>query len=218
MDYVLGTSYRILTDLYALSSIFYIKGIVDATTVCDPFLVEEMYQRDDGYTTLQIIMEDQTWEQDPEDYILNVTQEASAQNLNHIRNYILHMSTKDMRQALCHLMDYLYRLGLRRHAMYDGGQPEKMLRCVTPNSYRYITPKGELTQNAWHDQIRQYIMQIKLIHTKQDFPPVMQKLNEFMAVVLKNKTELNEAKQLEDERRAYILSGGNIPAQRDQNI
>lgn len=208
-------SFQILKDLYALSSIFFIKGIVDANTVCDPYLIDEIYLRDDDYTTLQLIIEDEKWELDPEDYILNVTQAASYNNLHFIRNFILHTASSDMRKAICHLMDFLYRQGLKRHSIYDGGQPEKLLREATPNSTRYLTPKGYMTQAAWHDQIRQYIMQMKLIHNKAEYEPVMQKLNEYMAVVLKNKTELNEVKQLEDERRLYILSGGNIPTQRD---
>jgi len=61
-------------------------------------------------------------------------------------------------------------------------------------------------------------MQIKLVHTKVEHPSIMQNLNEFMAVVLKNKTELNEAKFLENERRLFILSGGNIPTKRSENI
>ena len=211
-------SYLILKDLYALSSIFYIKGIADANTVCDPYLVEEIIERDDNYTTLQIIVDDQIWEQEPDDYILNVTQAASAHNLLYIRNFILHIASGVMKKALCCLMDYLYRQGLKKHVLYDGHQPEKMLRDVTPNCAQYLTPKGKMTQAAWHDQLRQYIMQIKLVHTKAEHPPIMQNLNEFMAVVLKNKTELNEAKFLENERRLFILSGGNIPTKRGENI
>lgn len=211
-------SFFILKDLYALASIFYIKGIADANTVCDPYLVEDMIGREDNYTTLQIIVEDEIWQQEPDDYTLNLTQAASAHNLHHIRNFILHTASDVMKRALCCLMDYLYRQGLKRHVMYDGHQPEKMLREISPNSTYYLTPKGTMTQAAWHDLLRQYIMQIKLIHAKAEKPSIMQNLNEFMAVVLKNKTELNEAEFLENERRLFILTGGSVPTKRGQNI
>ena len=214
----MNQSFQVLKDLYALSSIFYIKGIVDANTVCDPYLIDEVYQRDDDYTTFELIIDDNKWSMEAEDYILNITQEASFHNLHFIRNYILHICDDNMRKAICHLMDFLYRQGLRRYAIYNGGQPEKLLKDATPNSTKFLTPKGDMTQAAWHDQIRQYIMQIKLTHIKAGQPPIMQKLNEYMAVVLKNKTEFNEIKHLENERRLYIISGGNIPTQRNEDI
>lgn len=214
MNFSTVTSYNILTDLYALASVFFIKGIADANSVCDPYLIEEMYQRNDNYTTFQIILDDAISEQEAEDYILNIIQEASFHKLLHIRNHILYESTQDMKQALCHLMDYLYRQGLKRQHIYDGNQPEKMLQDVTPHSSFYVTPKGNLSQSAWHDLLRQYIMQIKLKHTT----PIMNTLNEFMAVVLKNKNEYNEAKFLEDERRNFILSGGDIPTKHSEDI
>lgn len=196
----------ILTDLYALSSCFYIKGIVDANRVCDPFLVEDIYKREDT-KKLMVVMGYKKVELEEKDYIKIVVATASSRGLFAIRNWLLKVASKKIKKAVCFLMDFLYRQGLRKQSIYDGGQPENMLNNVNTYMIKYNTPEGEMTQSAWHDLIRQYILQVRLDTGFEE----MNNLDEFMAITLKNDSQIQEAKRLYEQRRKYILSGGGFP-------
>jgi hypothetical protein len=201
--------FETLQGLYQLASVFYVKGIVDANSICDPLLVEEEAEKD----TLKLLINNTFVTLVPEDYIIFIQEKASSERgMAALYNYIEHLATPEIKEALCYLADYLYSMGLKKSEVYLGAAPTNMMREASTNSTQYITPNGKLNQRAWHGLLRRYIVEIKLKGYD-----VMEYLNEFMAVAVKNQTQINQVRQVQDERRSYILSGGEIPNKSTKN-
>lgn len=198
---MLSTQYLILKDLYSLTSLFFIKGIVDANCTYDPVMAEDLADRDDSYSTFATL--DGEWGLD--DYLtLEVIPLCSEYKLFNVRNFLIYSKKPKIKQAVCHLLDYLYREGIKNNRKHTGANYSRMLTMVQPNSVKFRCPKGEVPVEQWHDLLRRYVV---LIRNAQGEDSVMDLLNEYIAIAAKDKKEKDELRNLENERRAFILSG-----------
>lgn len=205
---MLTQNYLIVKDLYTLSSIFFIKGVADANHICDPYIAEMLCEKQDGYTSLITLNDSAEEEWTVEDYMdVMVYPAASQKNLHNIRNFMLYVASKKMKTAICYLLNYMYRQGCDRAVIYNGNQPEKMLQDGTIGTSRFLGPKGYMTIHAWHDELKKNVV---LIKNKQESPEIMNTLSEYMSIAIKDKKESEERLELYNERRAFILQGGDF--------
>lgn len=205
---MISINYLIIKELYALSSIIYIKGIADANGICVPYIAEETAERDDKYTTFVTLDNEKAIEWKMQDYLTaEIMPLISKSSLFNLRNFIIFQSNEAQVIAMCHLLDYIYRIGLKHNRKYVGHQTNEMSSHITGNASTFFTPEGRVSVHYWHDLLRKYIVIIK---NTQGEESVMDELNLLMAISLKNQREINQIKRNEEERRLSILSREDI--------
>lgn len=192
-----------MMDLYAITSIYFIKGIMDAQSVCNPFLVNEITESD----KLTMIIEDKAVEMSAHNYIKFVLSEMSRHNLLKLRGLIIYYNNKKFTRELCFLLDYVYKKGCGMSEKFEGKNMKRILDSISIESKTFFTPLGYVKTIIWHDMIRQYLAELKLVHKRitSEF------LDSYIVNQTINERKIEEAEQINEERRKFILSGGDVP-------
>ena len=207
-------SYHTLTDILTMCSLMFQKGIIDANGFCDPLEMRALANRDEEehYTTLKLIIKGKIHTLDERQYLNVLRAYASEDKLYYFRNFTINGDAKII-SALCTLMDFCYRIGVDRTTVYDRSRIDTMQKTVRIGGHTYLTPKGSIREQRWFDEVRRYITIIELEQglNSVEFEKYnnMPLLDEFMAKVMKSQNELKTTQEIENERRKFILSGGN---------
>ena len=203
-------SYKTLTDILTMCSLMFQKGIVDANGFCDPMEMRAFANREEEehYTTLKLIIKGKIHTLDERQYLNILRAYASEDRLYYFRNFTINGDSKII-SALCTLMDFCYRIGVDRTTVYDRSRIDTMQKTVRIGGHTYFTPKGSLREQQWFDEVRRYITIIELEQGLNGIIDNVSKLDEFFAKVMKSQNELKTTQEIENERRKFILSGGN---------
>ena len=203
-------SYKTLTDILTMCSLMFQKGIVDANSFCDPMEMRAFANREEEehYTTLKLIIKGKIHTLDERQYLNILRAYASEDRLYYFRNFTINGDAKII-SALCTLMDFCYRIGVDRTTVYDRSRIDTMQKTVRIGGHTYFTPKGSLREQQWFDEVRRYITIIELEQGLNGIIDNVSKLDEFFAKVMKSQNELKTTQEIENERRKFILSGGN---------
>lgn len=203
-------SYRTVTDILTMCSLMFQKGIVDANGFCDPLEMRAFANREEEehYTTLKLIIKGKIHTLDERQYLNILRAYASEDRLYYFRNFTINGDAKII-SALCTLMDFCYRIGVDRTTVYDRSRINTMQKTVRIGGHTYLTPKGSLREQQWFDEVRRYITIIELEQGLNGIIDNVSKLDEFFAKVMKSQNELKTTQEIENERRKFILSGGN---------
>ena len=203
-------SYRTVTDILTMCSLMFQKGIVDANGFCDPLEMRAFANREEEehYTTLKLIIKGKIHTLDERQYLNILRAYASEDKLYYFRNFTINGNAKII-SALCTLMDFCYRIGVDRTTVYDRSRIDTMQKTVRIGGHTYLTPKGSLREQQWFDEVRRYITIIELEQGLNGIIDNVSKLDEFFAKVMKSRNELKTTQEIENERRKFILSGGN---------
>lgn len=203
-------SYHTLTDILTMCSLMFQKGIVDANGFCDPLEMRAFANREEEehYTTLKLIIKGKIHTLDERQYLNILRAYASEDRLYYFRNFTINGDAKII-SALCTLMDFCYRIGVDRTTVYDRSRINTMQKTVRIGGHTYLTPKGSLREQQWFDEVRRYITIIELEQGLNGIIDNVSKLDEFFAKVMKSQNELKTTQEIENERRKFILSGGN---------
>ena len=203
-------SYKTLTDILTMCSLMFQKGIVDANGFCDPMEMRAFANREEEehYTTLKLIIKGKIHTLDERQYLNILRAYASEDRLYYFRNFTINGDAKII-SALCTLMDFCYRIGVDRTTVYDRSRIDTMHKTVRIGGHTYFTPKGSLREQQWFDEVRRYITIIELEQGLNGIIDNVSKLDEFFAKVMKSQNELKTTQEIENERRKFILSGGN---------
>ena len=203
-------SYRTVTDILTMCSLMFQKGIVDANGFCDPLEMRAFANREEEehYTTLKLIIKGKIHTLDERQYLNILRAYASEDKLYYFRNFTINGNAKII-SALCTLMDFCYRIGVDRTTVYDRSRIDTMQKTVRIGGHTYLTPKGSLREQQWFDEVRRYITIIELEQGLNGIIDNVSKLDEFFAKVMKSQNELETTQEIENERRKFILSGGN---------
>lgn len=203
-------SYHTLTDILTMCSLMFQKGIVDANGFCDPLEMRAFANREEEehYTTLKLIIKGKIHTLDERQYLNILRAYASEDRLYYFRNFTINGDAKII-SALCTLMDFCYRIGVDRTTVYDRSRIDTMQKTVRIGGHTYLTPKGSLREQQWFDEVRRYITIIELEQGLNGIIDNVSKLDEFFAKVMKSQNELKTTQEIENERRKFILSGGN---------
>lgn len=204
-------SYRILTDILMMCSLTFQRGIVDANAFCDPLAMRDFANREEEehYTTLKLILNHKIHTLDERQYLNIVRTYASDDKLYYFRNFTIY-GKPELISAVCTLLDFCYRMGVNRTTVYDRTRIDTMQKTVRVGGYTYFTPKGFMKEQAWFDEVRRYITIIELEQGLNGIVGNLDKLDEFFASVMKFRNELKTTEDIENERRKFILSGGNL--------
>ena len=201
---------EILRGLLATASVFYAKGITDANRVCDPLIVEQICDREDNHSTLMLIINGSAMNLNGRQFNNIILSEASMNKQYHFRNFLIHKASQRMRSAVRYLFDDLYRIGARKTTAYDGNRLSYILKSQEKPGNQYFTPLGVKTESSWFDLIRQYITEIEVTQLSATGRSPMSELDEYMSQVMSNKLNIESTLAIEDERRKFILSGGDL--------
>ena len=193
-----------------MCSLMFQKGIVDANGFCDPLEMRAFANREEEehYTTLKLIIKGKIHTLDERQYLNILRAYASEDKLYYFRNFTINGDAKII-SALCTLMDFCYRIGVDRTTVYDRSRIDTMRKTVRVGGHTYLTPKGSLREQQWFDEVRRYITIIELEQGLNGIIDNVSKLDEFFAKVMKSQNELKTTQEIENERRKFILSGGN---------
>lgn len=193
-----------------MCSLMFQKGIVDANGFCDPLEMRAFANREEEehYTTLKLIIKGKIHTLDERQYLNILRAYASEDRLYYFRNFTINGDAKII-SALCTLMDFCYRIGVDRTTVYDRSRIDTMQKTVRIGGHTYLTPKGSLREQQWFDEVRRYITIIELEQGLNGIIDNVSKLDEFFAKVMKSQNELETTQEIENERRKFILSGGN---------
>lgn len=193
-----------------MCSLMFQKGIVDANGFCDPMEMRAFANREEEehYTTLKLIIKGKIHTLDERQYLNILRAYASEDKLYYFRNFTINGDAKII-SALCTLMDFCYRIGVDRTTVYDRSRIDTMQKTVRIGGHTYLTPKGSLREQQWFDEVRRYITIIELEQGLNGIIDNVSKLDEFFAKVMKSRNELKTTQEIENERRKFILSGGN---------
>lgn len=193
-----------------MCSLMFQKGIVDANGFCDPLEMRAFANREEEehYTTLKLIIKGKIHTLDERQYLNILRAYASEDRLYYFRNFTINGDAKII-SALCTLMDFCYRIGVDRTTVYDRSRIDTMQKTVRIGGHTYLTPKGSLREQQWFDEVRRYITIIELEQGLNGIIDNVSKLDEFFAKVMKSQNELKTTQEIENERRKFILSGGN---------
>lgn len=193
-----------------MCSLMFQKGIIDANGFCDPMEMRAFANREEEehYTTLKLIIKEKIHTLDERQYLNILRAYASEDKLYYFRNFTINGDAKIV-SALCTLMDFCYRIGVDRTTVYDRSRIDTMQKTVRIGGHTYLTPKGSLREQQWFDEVRRYITIIELEQGLNGIIDNVSKLDEFMAKVMKSRNELKTTQEIENERRKFILSGGN---------
>ena len=207
---IYNESYRTVTDILTMCSLMFQKGIVDANGFCDPLEMRAFANREEEehYTTLKLIIKGKIHTLDERQYLNILRAYASEDRLYYFRNFTINGDAKII-SALCTLMDFCYRIGVDRTTVYDRSRIDTMQKTVRIGGHTYLTPKGSLREQQWFDEVRRYITIIELEQGLNGIIDNVSKLDEFFAKVMKSQNELETTQEIENERRKFILSGGN---------
>ena len=186
------------------------KGIIDANGFCDPMEMRAFANREEEehYTTLKLIIKGKIHTLDERQYLNILRAYASEDKLYYFRNFTINGNAKII-SALCTLMDFCYRIGVDRTTVYDRSRIDTMQKTVRIGGHTYLTPRGPLREQQWFDEVRRYITIIELEQGLNGIIDNVSKLDEFFAKVMKSRNELKTTQEIENERRKFILSGGN---------
>ena len=203
-------SYNTLKDILTMCSLMFQKGIVDANGFCDPLEMRAFANREEEehYTTLKLIIKGKIHTLDERQYLNILRAYASEDRLYYFRNFTINGDAKII-SALCTLMDFCYRIGVDRTTVYDRSRIDTMQKTVRIGGHTYFTPKGNIREQQWFDEVRRYITIIELEQGLNGIIDNVSKLDEFFAKVMKSQNELKTTQEIENERRKFILSGGN---------
>lgn len=193
-----------------MCSLMFQKGIVDANGFCDPLEMRAFANREEEehYTTLKLIIKGKIHTLDERQYLNILRAYASEDKLYYFRNFTINGDAKII-SALCTLMDFCYRIGVDRTTVYDRSRIDTMQKTVRIGGHTYLTPKGSLREQQWFDEVRRYITIIELEQGLNGIIDNVSKLDDFFAKVMKSRNELQTTQEIENERRKFILSGGN---------
>ena len=193
-----------------MCSLMFQKGIIDANGFCDPLEMRAFANREEEehYTTLKLIIKGKIHTLDERQYLNILRAYASEDKLYYFRNFTINGNAKII-SALCTLMDFCYRIGVDRTTVYDRSRIDTMQKTVRIGGHTYLTPKGSLQEQQWFDEVRRYITIIELEQGLNGIIDNVSKLDEFFAKVMKSQNELKTTQEIENERRKFILSGGN---------
>lgn len=193
-----------------MCSLMFQKGIIDANGFCDPMEMRAFANREEEehYTTLKLIIKGKIHTLDERQYLNILRAYASEDKLYYFRNFTINGDAKIV-SALCTLMDFCYRIGVDRTTVYDRSRIDTMQKTVRIGGHTYLTPKGSLREQQWFDEVRKYITIIELEQGLNGIIDNVSKLDEFFAKVMKSRNELKTTQEIENERRKFILSGGN---------
>ena len=193
-----------------MCSLMFQKGIIDANGFCDPMEMRAFANREEEehYTTLKLIIKEKIHTLDERQYLNILRAYASEDKLYYFRNFTINGDAKIV-SALCTLMDFCYRIGVDRTTVYDRSRIDTMQKTVRIGGHTYLTPRGSLREQQWFDEVRRYITIIELEQGLNGIIDNVSKLDEFFAKVMKSRNELKTTQEIENERRKFILSGGN---------
>lgn len=193
-----------------MCSLMFQKGIIDANGFCDPMEMRAFANREEEehYTTLKLIIKEKIHTLDERQYLNILRAYASEDKLYYFRNFTINGDAKIV-SALCTLMDFCYRIGVDRTTVYDRSRIDTMQKTVRIGGHTYLTPKGSIREQQWFDEVRRYITIIELEQGLNGIIDNVSKLDEFFAKVMKSRNELKTTQEIENERRKFILSGGN---------
>lgn len=193
-----------------MCSLMFQKGIIDANGFCDPMEMRAFANREEEehYTTLKLIIKGKIHTLDERQYLNILRAYASEDKLYYFRNFTINGDAKIV-SALCTLMDFCYRIGVDRTTVYDRSRIDTMQKTVRIGGHTYLTPKGSIREQQWFDEVRRYITIIELEQGLNGIIDNVSKLDEFFAKVMKSRNELKTTQEIENERRKFILSGGN---------
>ena len=193
-----------------MCSLMFQKGIIDANGFCDPMEMRAFANREEEehYTTLKLIIKGKIHTLDERQYLNILRAYASEDKLYYFRNFTINGDAKIV-SALCTLMDFCYRIGVDRTTVYDRSRIDTMQKTVRIGGHTYLTPRGSLREQQWFDEVRRYITIIELEQGLNGIIDNVSKLDEYFAKVMKSRNELKTTQEIENERRKFILSGGN---------
>lgn len=214
MGYVFNESYLVLRDILSMSAKMFHKGIVDANLYYNREDVDSLAYRSEveHYTTLMLIIEDKVCTLDERQYLNVIRAVASEHELFAYRNFTIRSDSKVI-SATCTLFDYCYRQGVARTNMFDKSRISTMLKTMRDGKSSFFTPKGVMKERQWLDEVRKYITIIELDLSMNGYTNQAKKmalLDKYLAAAMKMRAEIETSEQIENERRKFILSGGEI--------
>ena len=194
-----------LIDIYAISSIYFIKGIMDAQRVCDPSLVEEVIESE----KLTLIRGSKRINMFVPHFMKFVKSDMSRHGLLTFRGALDNYNNKSLERELCYLLDFIYKKGCAQAGKYEGRNMKRILEATNSSSSTFLTPDGNQKPIVWNDMIRQYLTELKIVYRKI----TTEILDRYMADLSLNEKKLEEIQYFDDERRKFILSGGDVPSE-----
>lgn len=191
-----------LQDIYAITSLYYIKGVMDAQSVYNQPLLDDVIASD----KLCLIIDGKKVELSMEQYIRYVLYDMSYNGLVECRSQILAYGNIDMETELCYLLDFLYKKGCEQYEDHEGKDMKKVINYTLMSRQSFLTPEGALKQEAWHDLIRKYLINLKVVYKKVE----TETLDDYMVSQIRIKQEIDEIEGLNRQTRNFILSGGGL--------
>jgi hypothetical protein len=191
-----------LQDIYAIASLYYIKGVMDAQSVYNQPLLDEVLDSEG----LCLILDGKKVELSIKQYIRYILYDMSYNGLVECRSQILAYGNIDMETELCYLLDFLYKKGCEQYEDHEGKDMKSIIKYTLMSRQSFLTPEGSLKQEVWHDLIRKYLIDLKVVYKKVE----TEMLDDYMVSQIRIKQETDEIEGLNKQTRNFILSGGGL--------
>lgn len=192
-----------LSDIYAIASIYFIKGIADAQRICNPYLVEMVIDS----SRLTLIGDNDKIQLTCDNYVKFILSDLSRHELCALRGLIMFYNDKKFIKELCFLLDFLYKKGCSMAGKYEGKNMNNKLSCISHTANIFFTPEGNLSDYAWHDLLRKYLVKLHFEYKRFS----SDELDHYMVNEMLNIKKIEESKQKNAAREQFILSGEDVP-------
>lgn len=185
------------------------KGAVDAQKVYSSRVIDSVI---DTPTPCMIIDGNKT-DLDWDDYKIIVLSDMSKYGLMYFRSKIDLVGLNTFQTEFLCLLDYIYKKGCNDSKKYAGMNIQAILNLIQSKNNYYYTPEGKVNRYIWHDMIRKYLLELRVIHKRIS----TKYLDEYLRIqILLSQKETENEKEYE-QRRQIILSGGDLPNRRDED-
>jgi len=193
--------YQIVIGLSRVCEYVYRKGVLDGAVFGQPEHVLKIAEREDGYTTLMFLNEEngiQLSYLHYRDYIVVFCAQMKAANL---RNFLIYQTGYDsLKKAMCIIVDYVYRKGLIDGTLCGVARATKLFNDVGVGSNHERIDGTKPSTIEWIEEIKHYANRISNTRKSLGMPPMSYGLSNFIGKsILKSKVPQSKFKYETEE-------------------
>lgn len=198
-------------DICAITSLYYLKGIVDANGICSPSALEKIQHKAKEEARFMIYDQDIVFMEDA-DYIKMAICEMMEHKLAALAGKMaLSVEIVPFKKELICLLDYLYKRGVLEMSKFIGRDLAYVMKTLDCNTTKYFTPEGSLQAEFWRVKIVRYLMDVRMCEKRIDTTEIEDYLIYHFELEEKELQEM----RIQNERRELFLSSGAILDQRE---
>lgn len=172
---------KLIKGLGQVCEYAYRKGVVDSATSGDIGLISEIVEQEDGYSTFQFLIDEDSEVIKFEHYLDYVALFCRLVNAPELRNFLIYrIGEGNMKRSICTAVNYWYRVGLKEGMTTSRSDAIDFFKSVKKGTKHHRLDGTMSSHSDWIEEVKHSINKIHNIKRRLGMNSSMNQLSIFI--------------------------------------